>query len=304
MTNTTQEELDKAEFERNYPTGKIAHDLRYNFLLVWQGAIKYARRTPPAEQQAEGMTDAQSIVARLKAMPVWDSMPSHDFHAALDELFVAVTHLASKRDGEAVLAEVKRRLQKMADGNDNYRQGYLWALEMIAIVEAAHPPANQGAEREPAKSHCQNGGDVCLAGNRDGICCPDESCDIDDGVRKNPEKATGSGEMTTQELADDDALRFIQRVLESSAPESDRKAARNMALEMRMRFRQAIAQCGDRRDAERYRWLRNNANSVEHTAPLVFNAPGDGGPVSWLSALYEKKLDTACDAAIAKEQGK
>jgi hypothetical protein len=38
-------------------------------------------------------------------------------------------------------------------------------------------------ERRPAKSHCQNGGDVCLAGNRDGICCPEESCDIDDGVR-------------------------------------------------------------------------------------------------------------------------
>lgn len=32
-------------------------------------------------------------------------------------------------------------------------------------------------------SHCQNGGDVCLAGNADGICCPDESCDIDDGMR-------------------------------------------------------------------------------------------------------------------------
>lgn len=34
--------------------------------------------------------------------------------------------------------------------------------------------------------HCQNGGDVCLAGNRDGICCPDDSCDIDDGIRKSP----------------------------------------------------------------------------------------------------------------------
>jgi hypothetical protein len=33
---------------------------------------------------------------------------------------------------------------------------------------------------------CQNGGDVCLAGNRDGICCPHDSCDIDDGVRPMP----------------------------------------------------------------------------------------------------------------------
>lgn len=36
----------------------------------------------------------------------------------------------------------------------------------------------------PASSHCQNGGDVCLAGNQDGVCCPEDSCDIDDGVRK------------------------------------------------------------------------------------------------------------------------
>jgi hypothetical protein len=36
------------------------------------------------------------------------------------------------------------------------------------------------------KQHCQNGGDVCLAGNRDSVCCPEDSCDIDDGVRKNP----------------------------------------------------------------------------------------------------------------------
>ena len=40
----------------------------------------------------------------------------------------------------------------------------------------------------PARSHCQNGGDVCLAGNRDPrhVCCPEDSCDIDDGVRPNP----------------------------------------------------------------------------------------------------------------------
>lgn len=44
--------------------------------------------------------------------------------------------------------------------------------------------------RRPAKSHCQNGGDVCLAGNRDGVCCPEDSCDIDDGVRAVPRTYT------------------------------------------------------------------------------------------------------------------
>lgn len=39
---------------------------------------------------------------------------------------------------------------------------------------------------ETRAAHCQNGGDVCLAGNRDGICCPEDSCDIDDGMRTDP----------------------------------------------------------------------------------------------------------------------
>jgi len=33
--------------------------------------------------------------------------------------------------------------------------------------------------------HCQTGwADFCLAGRRDGVTCPEESCDIEDGVRK------------------------------------------------------------------------------------------------------------------------
>lgn len=35
--------------------------------------------------------------------------------------------------------------------------------------------------------NCQEGGSLCRAGQRDGITCPEESCDIDDGVRhKDP----------------------------------------------------------------------------------------------------------------------
>jgi DNA-directed RNA polymerase subunit RPC12/RpoP len=35
------------------------------------------------------------------------------------------------------------------------------------------------------QQHCQNGrADICLAGSRDGICCPEDDCDIDDGLRK------------------------------------------------------------------------------------------------------------------------
>lgn len=61
----------------------------------------------------------------------------------------------------------------------------VWAA---ALDAATSPDCEQVGEAypSPAVSHCQNGGDVCLAGNRDGVCCPEDSCDIDDGVRKAP----------------------------------------------------------------------------------------------------------------------
>jgi hypothetical protein len=35
--------------------------------------------------------------------------------------------------------------------------------------------------------HCQNGrADICLAGAADGVCCPDDECDIDTGDRATP----------------------------------------------------------------------------------------------------------------------
>lgn len=50
-------------------------------------------------------------------------------------------------------------------------------------------PSDEKSWSEPAE-HCQNGGDVCLAGNKDGICCPDDSCDIDDRITKrDPRRA-------------------------------------------------------------------------------------------------------------------
>jgi len=47
--------------------------------------------------------------------------------------------------------------------------------------------------------------------------------------------------MTEIDLQDDDALRFAQRVLEGDAPESDRKAARDMLVAIRTRVRKARA---------------------------------------------------------------
>lgn len=47
-------------------------------------------------------------------------------------------------------------------------------------------PHTVKCQEHPLGRHCQNGGDVCLAGNADGICCPADSCDIDDGARPLP----------------------------------------------------------------------------------------------------------------------
>jgi hypothetical protein len=44
--------------------------------------------------------------------------------------------------------------------------------------------------------------------------------------------------MTVLDIQDDDALRFIQRVLESDAPEADRNAARDKIVEIRTRVRE------------------------------------------------------------------
>ncbi|WP_329770929.1 hypothetical protein [Stenotrophomonas maltophilia] len=45
-------------------------------------------------------------------------------------------------------------------------------------------PGGQGAPR--CAEHCQNGfADICLASQRDGVICPEDSCDIDDGIRHN-----------------------------------------------------------------------------------------------------------------------
>jgi pyruvate formate-lyase activating enzyme-like uncharacterized protein len=56
--------------------------------------------------------------------------------------------------------------------------------------------------------------------------------------------------MTVLDIQDDDALRFIQRVLESDAPEADRTAARDKIVEIRTRVRELA-----KPEAEPYMWI-------------------------------------------------
>ena len=78
------------------------------------------------------------------------------------------------------------------------------------------------------------------------MTCPDNSIK----GRVTSLAAPESGAMAEIDYTDDDALRFIQRVLESNAPESDIRDARNMVVGIRTRVLKARAdrpapeQCG------------------------------------------------------------
>jgi hypothetical protein len=67
------------------------------------------------------------------------------------------------------------------------REALGFALDAIAARKARLAAPTSAATPE---QHCQNGrGDICA--RRDGITCPADSCDIDDGIYKQPEAAHG-----------------------------------------------------------------------------------------------------------------
>lgn len=78
-----------------------------------------------------------------------------------------------------VLQEMRTRL---TDAGSPSRTA---ALDAAISALSAHPsPGGQDAPR--CDKHCQSGrADVCLASQRDGVICPEDSCDIDDGMRHN-----------------------------------------------------------------------------------------------------------------------
>lgn len=67
-----------------------------------------------------------------------------------------------------------------------------------------------------------------------------------DSLRKDADNR-----MTVIDIADDDALRFVQRVLESQAPEADRQSARDMIVAIRTRFRRNSAATPDQSEIEK-----------------------------------------------------
>ena len=94
--------------------------------------------------------------------------------------------VAAAIQGALTCAAAIRATAPQATPHPEYTRGWQDCLSMHISPQASV----KGDERRPAKSHCQNGGDVCLAGNRDGVCCPEDSCDIDDGIRAAVPQAT------------------------------------------------------------------------------------------------------------------
>jgi hypothetical protein len=101
---------------------------------------------------------------------------------------------------ELLASAVSKLTQRLAHWLTSEESEALYA-EFVRLQEKAPALEPQPVWREPA-THCQNGGAVCLAGNADGICCPDDSCDIDDGLKaRDPRIAQPPGQVTDFDVA-------------------------------------------------------------------------------------------------------
>jgi len=292
-TNTTQEELLPCPHCGSQAT-LLEQRIACDVCLAEMHKLKdetieslieaWNRRTPPAEQPAaEGMTDAETwpeptLIEQVQCFinsVRYDTnslMTGSQTTAAIAEsLDIAAddmeAHLASKRDGEAFPYHETFN----AIGDAVRIEGTNLAISVIKFREsfarrmAAHPPANQGA---------------------------DQFRDATNMI----EKATGSGELPAlqgQLKAD------IESLCSFVVPDRlrQRLEAEKIVSQIEAYARQAIAQCGDRRDALRYRVLSRCCNN-HMIAPISVS---EFDTVSWNTICSSDELDAAIDA-IAKGQ--
>lgn len=87
---------------------------------------------------------------------------------------VPVESARIKKDEFQYLMDMITQLrQQLAEAKTQLEGGFVFSIDV------------NPAPVVPLKEHCQNGrADICLAGSQDGICCPDDECDIDEGLRK------------------------------------------------------------------------------------------------------------------------
>jgi Lar family restriction alleviation protein len=97
---------------------------------------------------------------------------------------------------EALIKQVLAALRIGRDSKWAEAQGYHAAMagyrpqahkdedDEVAQIDAAIERLASPPSAKQEFPHCQNGGNFCRAGQRDGVTCPEESCDIDDGLRE------------------------------------------------------------------------------------------------------------------------
>lgn len=84
----------------------------------------------------------------------------------------------TQNDGLAAEIDMSLRLNKPESETE-----YCWSALLRRASGSLR--ATPTAQRVQLDRHCQNGrADVCRASQRDGVVCPADSCDIDDGVRE------------------------------------------------------------------------------------------------------------------------
>lgn len=76
---------------------------------------------------------------------------------------------------------------------------------------SAIPAFGVGAPKPGYLQTCQEGGDLCRAGQRDGVTCPEESCDIDDGLRPKDVQPPAPEPLTDEQI---DALQALVSMCE------------------------------------------------------------------------------------------
>lgn len=151
------------------------------------------------------------------------------------------------------------------------------AAEMVA------KSADDAVRPHPYGRNCQKGGDVCLASKADGIVCPDDSCDIDTGVRSTPAPAEVPSQHAGARMGTEEGGEAY------TAGYFDGEAAG---------YAKGLAESGP--DAKRYRFITDDHadSDVRRAVSAVCDAiviRGKGATDAAIDALREKAKPAKCD---------
>lgn len=166
-----------------------------------------------------------------------------------------------------------RAMLAAAPAPDHFRD----AAEMVA------KSADDAVRPHPYGRNCQKGGDVCLASKADGIVCPDDSCDIDTGVRSTPAPAEVPSQHAGARMGTEEGGEAY------TAGYFDGEAAG---------YAKGLAESGP--DAKRYRFITDDHadSDVRRAVSAVCDAiviRGKGATDAAIDALREKAKPAKCD---------